>query len=187
MSGRVSNLTCRARCRRRRRSRRHGPSLGWSRGAATAPGPAPSSTERTGSSDGVSRPLTRTFEFLFGGISSRFRSVVIQSWSAFYSMDETGEMTQETTVFQNPSPKITRSAFLVNTVSNAPGSPSFHGAEVVPPFKQVSIVTRPTSPPSLIRRSRARDPRIGVWRAFPSPPPTNISTRLSQRSERAAS
>ena len=28
----------------------------------------------------------------------RFRSVVIQSWSAFYSMDETGEMTQETTV-----------------------------------------------------------------------------------------
>ena len=154
MSGRVSNLTCRARCRRRRRSRRHGPSLGWSRGAATAPGPAPSwSTVRR--------------------IVARWQDTTVKRQSRFLSPEDLGHESQKWARFLPLTCKALNTSRINRSSSPAP-SPSFHGAEVVPPFKQVSIATRPTSPPSWPRVSREREPRVGVRRAFPSPPPTNI-------------
>ena len=154
VSGRRTGLTCRARCRRRRRSRRRGPPPGWSRVAATAPGPAPSwSTVRR--------------------IVARWQDTTVKRQSRFLCVSRfgpgIGEMGPILTLnLQSPKHES------YNASSSSAPSPSFHGAEVVPPFKQVSIATRPTSPPSCPRVSREREPRVGVRRAFPSPPPTNI-------------
>ena len=154
VSGRRTGLTCRARCRRRRRSRRRGPPPWWSRVAATAPGLAPSwSTVRR--------------------IVARWQDTTVKRQSRFLSPEDLGRDSKIWARFLPLTCKALNTSRINRSSSPAP-SPSFHGAEVVPPFKQVSIATRPTLPPSWPRASRAREPRVGVRRAFPSPPPTNI-------------